>query len=222
MPLKRTSILKQLKVQPGEEVHEGQQLAIFRDPEMEDKLFAAQAELDNCEQQLVQLTQQRKEIADPAEQGKIDGRYAEVTGKRGTALATVTSIRHQQEEELILTAPCDGVIGQGPKLDEVGKLFEATRDQAQPQPLFTINQPGKVRLWMPLTTADYNQLRENLEAVKKENEKDKKGEEKTLPVTVRVHGMDSDTWPGKIVRLEESEMKFVPTMLSNRGAARCP
>ena len=36
-------------------------------------------------------------------------------------------------------------------------------------------------------------------------------------MTVRIHGLDSSTWQGKIVRLEESEMKTVPPMLSNRG-----
>jgi hypothetical protein len=218
--LKRSSILHQLKVQPGEEVHQGQVLAVFRDPDLEDKLFSNLADLDKCEQQLQQLEQQKKETADPVEKGKIDGQIAEYTGKYGTALATVTSLRRIQEEELYLTAPCDGVIGKGPKIDDVGKKFEGSHDQAQTPELFTIYEPGKVQLWMPLTTIDYNQLRENLAAVKKK--KVKKDEEPTLPVSARIHGMGSSRWDGKIVRLEESEMKTVIPMLSSKGGGPVP
>ena len=36
----------------------------------------------------------------------------------------MSTLRDIQEKELTLLAPCDGVIGQGPKLDDIGKQFE--------------------------------------------------------------------------------------------------
>ena len=81
--LERTAILKQLKVQPGDQVHEGETLAVFRDPELEDKLAAAQNELDKHVQQLEhQLQNQKNQTSDVKQQGNIDGQIAEVTGKR--------------------------------------------------------------------------------------------------------------------------------------------
>jgi hypothetical protein len=36
-------------------------------------------------------------------------------------------------------------------------------------------------------------------------------------VSIRIHGHANRTWKGTIVRLEESEAKFVPLMLSSRA-----
>jgi putative peptide zinc metalloprotease protein len=38
-----------------------------------------------------------------------------------------------------------------------------------------------------------------------------------IPITVRVHGRDSKTWQGRIVRLPEKEADRIPLALSNRG-----
>ena len=50
-----------------------------------------------------------------------------------------------QEEELYLVAPCDGGIGQGPKIEDIGKTFEGTHDQSSGMDsaeLFTIYETG--------------------------------------------------------------------------------
>jgi hypothetical protein len=36
-------------------------------------------------------------------------------------------------------------------------------------------------------------------------------------VTLRVHGLDASTWQGQIARLDESEAKAIPPLLSTRG-----
>jgi putative peptide zinc metalloprotease protein len=214
--LKRSAILVQLKAAPGDEVHARQELAVFRDPDLEDKLAAAEADFDNANLQLGLLQRQRNTTTDKKKLDELDEEIARVTGKRDTAEATAKSLRRIREEELVLLAPRDGVIGKGPTIDDVGKQFEGARDQAQAPPVFTIHVPGQVRVWLPLATSESNQLRENLAAAAKE----KKG--KKLPVTVRVHGLDSSTWQGEVVRLDESEMKYVPPMLSNRSGGPVP
>src|SRR5262249_38192280 len=38
-----------------------------------------------------------------------------------------------------------------------------------------------------------------------------------VPVTIRVHGRDSQTWSGRVTHLPESEAKEIPLQLSNKG-----
>jgi putative peptide zinc metalloprotease protein len=220
--LKRTAILQELYAAPGARVRQGDQLAVFRDPELEDKLAQAKTELDSSVQQLDQLQAQRNQVTDPMLRLKIDDQFAQAIGKRDSARTMKSSLEQQKRDELVLLAPCDGVIGQGPRVDDIGKTFEGSHDAQQASPLFTIQAPGHVRVWLPLVTSDYNQLRRNLTELQQENEKNPTAGEKTLAVTVRVHGMDATTWPGTIVRLEESEMRNVPPMLSNRAGGPVP
>jgi putative peptide zinc metalloprotease protein len=214
--LKRTAILDQLKVAPGDRVRQGHVLAVFRDPDLEDKLAAATFDHENATLQLKLLQEQKTQTTDKKKLDEIDAELARVTGKRDTSEATANALRRIREEELVLLAPRDGVIGRGPTINEIGRQFEGARDQMQTPPVFTIHTSGQVRVWLPLVTSDYNQLRENL-ATKNV----KSGKEK-LAVTVRVHGLDSSTWEGEIARLDESEMKYVPEMLSNRANGPVP
>jgi hypothetical protein len=118
-----------------------------------------------------------------------------------------------------------GVIGQGPKVDDVGKLFEVPREQTQATALFTINVPvekgGKLRICLPVATPDFNRLRDDFVLMKQ----DKKGqpvEEKYLPATLRIHGLDSMTWNGRVNHIEESEARSIPIALSSKANGPVP
>ncbi len=212
--LKRSAILEQLKVQPGDQVKQGTVLAIFRDPDIEDKLITSREEYKNSQNKLVFLQNQKKQTTDVKDLRNIDEDYVQTIGKRDTAKATLESLQRIKDEELVLLSPQDGVIGLGPVITDIGKQFEGTREQAQAQPVFTIHGSGRLRAWMPLETSNYNRLRENLDALEKENREN--GTSKSLDVTVRLVGLVSGTSTGKVARLDESEMKTVPPLLSNR------
>ena len=59
----------------------------------------------------------------------------------------------------MLLAPRSGVVGEAPVIDDVGKYYDRNPDQ----PFCTIDEPGKMRVCLPLPTSEFNRLKENLE-----------------------------------------------------------
>jgi putative peptide zinc metalloprotease protein len=201
--------LTDLKVQPGDTVRAGQVLAVFRNPELEMNLLAAQEDLQYNKTHRDQLERRKLEQTDPKDREKTVKELAEVNGRLLLSEATVK--KHEvAQRQLVLYSPRDGVIGQGPRANDVGKYFpasgEAQAQEAAP-PLFTVIRPGRVRVCVPVETPDFHRLGESLAAA---------GEAGRLEATVRVHGMVSDTWTGQVVRLEQSEAKTVPMALTTK------
>ena len=213
--LKRSALLEKLLVRPGDRVTKDSELAVFRDPDLEEKLAQARAELENANDLIGRLQKQKSETNDPRERARIEDQILQAAGKRDTAIETVGSLLKVQKDELVIRAPRDGVVGQAPRVEDVGKMFEG-RDAQQMQPIFTVHEPGQLRVCLPLVTSEYHRLAKDWEerlAKSREN-----GEEVEQPwINLRVHGMDSQTWRGKIERLEDSEAKYIPEMLSTRA-----
>jgi putative peptide zinc metalloprotease protein len=220
--LRRTAILTDLKVLPGDRVTKGMTLATFRDLELEEKQAATRSEWENAKLQLEELYRQKTKTSDNKELSRIDEEIARMLGKRDAARTNLDTLRLILEQELTLVAPRDGIVGQGPHRDDIGKAFEGAREQAQTPPVFTVHTPGpsSMRVCLPLVTSDYNRLREDLQALEQERKKTRK--ERELFVNLRVHGLDASTWEGKIARLDESEARFIPQMLSNRAGGPVP
>ena len=82
----------------------------------------------------------------------------EEAGKRDRA-APRKALEKISREELVLLAPRAGVVGEAPVIDDVGKFYERNPDQ----PFCTIDEPGKMRVCLPLPTSEFNRLKENLE-----------------------------------------------------------
>lgn len=210
--LKRSAILEQLKVRPGEKVSKGMTLAVFRDPDLEEKITQARAEAENAKEYLKQLEQQRSEIADSAQRARIEKEIVRTTGKQTVAKARLETLLHEREEQLVIVAPRDGIIGHAPRMEDIGKMFEGSMDHPQSQPIFSVHEEGKIRLAMPLTTSDYARLVKDYV----------RAEGKPLWINLRVHGLDSSTWRGSIERFDESEAKYIPILLSSRANGPVP
>lgn len=217
--LKRSAILEQLKVSVGEQVHKGMVLAVFRDPDLDEKLAKAEAELDNYRAYVNHLRQQRSDVSDARERAKIDDEILGYSGKRDVSQAMVGALLRVKNEELVVVAPRDGIIGHGPKVDDIGRMFEGVREQSQAQPVFTVHS-GQLRICFPLVTSEYNQLVENLNANLRELRQT--GKTRDLDVSIRVHGLDAGVWEGRIDRLDESEARYIPVALSTRGGGPVP
>ncbi|MFO0929609.1 MAG: hypothetical protein U0736_21695 [Gemmataceae bacterium] len=217
--LKRSAVLEQLKVSPGEHVHKGMVLAVFRDPDLEEKLAKAQAEHDNYRVALKQLRQQRSDAGDPRERARVDDDILAYTGKREVAQATVEALQRVKNEELVIVSPRDGLIGHAPRPDDIGRLFEGVREQSQAPPVFTVHS-GQLRVCFPLVTSEYNQLVENLNENARELRQT--GKTRELDVSIRIHGLDAGVWEGRIDRLDESEARTIPVALSTRGGGPVP
>jgi putative peptide zinc metalloprotease protein len=213
--LKRTALLEELNVAPGDHVVKGKVLAVFRDPDLEEKIAQARAELQNASDYLKSLENQKNTTSVPSEKQQLHDEILKTTGKRNIAQASLTAYQRVQQEELVIVAPRDGVVGQAPRRDDIGKMFEGSRDQQQAPPIFTVHEEGKIRLCMPLTTSDFNRLARDYRAQRERNKKT--GADESLWINMRVHGLDTSTWRGSIDRLDESEAKFIPILLSSRA-----
>ncbi len=218
--LRRPAILTDVKVRPGDTVRKGEELARFRDYDLEDRLKAAELQHTTALKQRKLLETQREAVSsDPQEVARLDGEVLKVTGEADKAEVAVKALTLAAQEDLVLRAPRDGVIGKGPRRDDIGRLFEGAREQAQAPPVFTVHEPGRLQLCVPLDPSDYNQLRESMALARR---RARGGEPAPLDVTLRVHGLDAQTWKGSVSRVDDSAAKSVDLMLSSRAGGPVP
>jgi putative peptide zinc metalloprotease protein len=141
-------ILKQLYIRPGNYVTAGQLLAEFQDPELEAELLKAQLERDETATRLKVLENRLSQTDDVAERAKIESEMGNLNSTHEKAKAQVLSSEKTLAKDLKLYAPCSGIIGVAPLVDEINKLFPADPNN----PFCTINNPGRVRVCVPLTS----------------------------------------------------------------------
>jgi hypothetical protein len=105
-------------------------------------------------------------------------------------------------DRLVLRAPRGGVVMTPPRIDEIGIEWDKERDRA----FCTIGDPHQLWVVVPVSTADYNLLKEDLAYARRKG--------KALAVDLRVHGLVEKTWKGKVVQMPESEAREIPTALT--------
>src|SRR5262249_43295577 len=149
----------------------------------------------------------------------IDDEMATTAGKSYTAEKQREALEKVKKEELVILAPRDGVVGQCPRVDDIGKMFEGSREQPQAQPLFTLHA-GQVRVCLPLETADYTGFVEN----RKENEREERaaGGGRQRDAARRGKGGGFDRGRGGIARRDQWGGGYVPVALSSGGGGRVP
>jgi putative peptide zinc metalloprotease protein len=191
-------LLTKLNVRPGDKVTAGDELAAFSDRELDTDLLKDQTERFESDERIKALQRKQEGTNDQREIGKITTEIGKLTTKRAEADTRVKGLEKTRDEELVLRAPCAGIIGHAPLIDDIGKFFPADPNT----PFCTINEPSRVCICMPIVTPEFHRLKDDLEQ---------------LDVTIRIQGRDNQTWKGKIRQLPESEAKTVPLALSNRA-----
>ncbi len=123
-------VLEKLNVHTGQKVEQGEELAVFRNIELEQKL--AEAETDETAYARSVLVEEQTRETMPAGQARDDltQQLAEDAGERDSAAATRKVLEKIRREELVLLAPRSGVIGEAPTIDDVGKYLRAQRGPA--------------------------------------------------------------------------------------------
>lgn len=157
--VRHNGILTKLNIRPGDHVEKGEILAEFRDPELDAKLLKAQIERDDAAWRVRALQDKLRQTHDADEKRKLNEKISEENSKYQKALGAVESFESRRDEELKLRAPCSGTIGVAPSVEEITRLFP----EDPVNPFCTINNPGRIRVCMPLITPDYNRLRHDLE-----------------------------------------------------------
>src|SRR5262249_36648841 len=77
-------------------------------------------------------------------------------------------------------------------------------------PFCSIGDPTKLRVLVPIPPDNYD-------LVKHDNEQHKQRTGRSLDVTIRIHGRDSQTWTGQLSHMPDSEAKEIPLALSNKA-----
>lgn len=194
-------ILEKLYVHDGQHVYQGDKLAEFSSLELESQLAEAESQYEISSVDERARRTLLNETKDSQERRKLDVARAEAAGKRRKAAADVALLRRAMER-LVLRAPRSGVVMGTPKKDEVGKLW----DKDQDTPFCSIGDPHRLRVLLPVSPADYRLLKDDMETARR------KGRE--LWVTIRVLGLENQTWRGQIGTLPQSEAKDIPPALS--------
>jgi putative peptide zinc metalloprotease protein len=193
-------ILETLHVRDGQYVEKGELLADFRSLDLENQMEEAGSEHKIRVVQLDALREQAKQTTDPLERAKVEAAINKAGNERAMFAQRVERFE-ARSHTLHLRAPRAGVVMSPPHLDEVGRPWD--KDQATP--FCTIGDPTRLRALIPVSTADYNLLKEDLAA------------DPGLAVTIRVQGRATHVWQGRIESLPESEAREVPFQLTAKG-----
>jgi putative peptide zinc metalloprotease protein len=155
-------ILHDIRFRAGQRVEKDDVLAVFRNPDLEVERETTLVEASNYRHHLDLLQEEfRQTSADPSARRTVEEQQRDTQSKLHAAETKLEALDKVLNEEMTLRAPVSGVIGTAVKREELGRLFDPAKGDTRP--LFTIYQPESLRVTLPLTTAEFDRLRDNLE-----------------------------------------------------------
>jgi putative peptide zinc metalloprotease protein len=199
--VKEPGTLEVIRVRDGQRVQKGDILAEFRNVDVDNEIGETESEIRIRMVQQNELGERLRSTSDHQERAKMMLEQAHVKGELDDYRNRL-KVYKERHLNMILTAPCDGVVMGAPHQDDLGKFWEK---EQQGTPFCTIGDPAHLRAIMPVSPADYRLLREDLGDASK-----------PLPATIRIQGSADRTWKGLVASLPESEAKEVPAQLTAR------
>lgn len=194
--------LIRISVREGDYVEPGQEIAVFRSPDLE--LAYAQAGNEKRKhQELVDGLLRQLRGLSGAQRGPIE---TQLTQER-SAIATEEARERELERQLrdlTIRAPRAGYVMGLPKRDEIGKSWSDQDGRYVCQ----IGDTRKLQVIIPVIPADYQLLQRDMDSL---------GEGAELPVTVRVPGQGMHYYHGRLTELPTSDAKTVPVQLTYKG-----
>lgn len=194
-------ILEVMHIRNGDHVHEGQLLAEFRSLKLDEELNDAQQKRAAA---LASADTEGRNILnaiDPDEKKKIETDRVRALKAAEEQASRMGVLQKQIGDLKSLRAPCNGIVMEAPKKDEVGKQWE----KEQPTPFCIIGDVNKLQVLIPVSADDYHLLQKDTDGGK------------ALAVTMRVPGRGMKYTYGKVTRLPEQDAKDVPVQLTHRG-----
>lgn len=201
----QTGKLEILMAQTGQKVGRNQTLAVLVNKNYEAKLGSARAEMDAGQSSLRALLDQMNKVKQESDKRKISEAFLQTSRGLDKARQAVNEIEQQKREYLSFLSPCDGIVGQAPRKEDVGKQVEPDSRQ----PFVTVYPQNRLAVILPLTTSEYTQLIRDCNSdpstISSEN------------VIIRVHGREGTVWNGTNPRLLPSEARDIPLALTSRA-----
>jgi putative peptide zinc metalloprotease protein len=156
--------LDKLYIRPGQEVHQDDVLAEFISPTLQGEIAESKDAVDLNGKEMVNVDQQiqKAKSSEPEKLPQLNDQWSKARSKRDAAQTKLNTLVRRQKD-LIVKAPRDGVVGIAPTAGDVRKYYEK---QLDPNSAFcTINEPGRLRIALPLVTPEFNQLKETVERI---------------------------------------------------------
>ena len=180
--------LVQTFVKDGQQVRKGDLLAVLRNPQVNMDLRLTEADQALRHDQFQALLGQQAVFANAG--AEWDSR-TEIVHELET-LAQRNAMLKARAADLVLRAPCDGILMGFPGWETTGKwLVEGT-------PICQIGDQRRLRLLILLEPADRQLV------------------EVEQPIRFRVHGVSSATWQGQVASAAQVDARDIPVQLSHR------
>lgn len=204
--LAEPAILDSLYAEEGQTVRQGQLIARFISPALQQDLQQTEARAKQYRQVAEDLERRIREPRDlpTAALANLMTEQADNLGRAQEAMDKLEQLQKQSELLWEVKAPIDGVIMGLPRRNDVGKLFERTFTDTRP--VCMVGDPKKIIVKLPVSANDYRLLREDLAAAGGE-----------LMVSMHVKGRTDRDYHGVVRRLPDSDAKQVPIALTQRG-----
>jgi putative peptide zinc metalloprotease protein len=205
VPIEVPGILKSIHVQEGQFVARGKELARFTSLEVEKTYDQAVSQMAIKEQLLKTYNEQIGREQDTTQKARLleQRTRAEAEWRQASAMFNYAKL---QQKKLVLVAPRDGVVIGLPPIDEIGKYWDKEQNGA----FCNIGNKAKLRVLVPVNSADYDLLQQNYK-------KAKESSSWQLLATIRIQGHDIKEWRGKILQMPKSDAKEIPVQLSNKA-----
>jgi putative peptide zinc metalloprotease protein len=195
------AILEALHVQNGDHVYDGQLLAEFRNRKLDEEMSDATKQRDQALAEADAQTRTLLGVVEPDQKKQIETDRVHWVNMAGEQAERIRLLQGQIDALKNLRAPCDGVVMEAPKRDEVGKQWE----KEQPQPFCLIGDSSRLQVLVPVSADDYHLLQKDIAGTQ------------GLRVTVRIPGRGMQYAYGKVTHLPEQDAKDIPVGLTHRG-----
>jgi putative peptide zinc metalloprotease protein len=202
--IEASGVLDRMDVSEGEFVRKDRILAKFVSLDLENAKDLSESKKYLKQNQVRYCNEQMSKEPDPTQRKRIEEQRQKALGEYNQAAAEVEVLK-KQIEKLTLRAPRDGVVINLPPIDEVGKRWDV---HEQNTVFCSIGDKKRLRVRVPLTSADFDLLKENFAKATKT---------KPMKATIRVQGRDSQLWEGVIRNLPQADEKTVPFQLTSKG-----
>jgi putative peptide zinc metalloprotease protein len=188
-------ILQALRVEDGQRVKAGDEIAVFTNPDLEIKIRVNQNEKASRQIQEAELTNEWIKAGPTKERVTQD--LATVT-KEIEALEKNLKVYEAEKKQLTLHADRDGIVMKLIKKDDKGKALE------KGSPICEIGEPNALQAILLVPPNEHQLIQANSRA------------------WIRVHGRGYNFWPAKVKDIATVESKDVPPQLSNKASGDIP
>ena len=205
--IRETGILVEVLVHDGVEVTRGQDLARFDNAQVEFDRQHLEKERDAAAQKISAIQKRLADVrGDFGARIKLEAERKEAEIALNNAKALLTQQEKLVNDIMILKAPRSGTVMGLPKKEDLLRTW----DRNDGRPFCTIGDITKMRMLVPVSAADYREIRQNLDRAKSENPDD-------AHLEVTILAKNHREYKGRITRLPDTDEKNIPIELTHRG-----